>query len=334
MKRVTVKEIAKMAGVSVTAVSFVINNKPGVSDETRKKVKEIINRTGFKPNLNSKRLLLNKSFNICLLTNPYSSPFDDLFYFEITKGILNQSRKYGYNIVISKPVMPKEDLPDIVRSGDTDGMIFMQDIDLSLIEKAAASRIPFVIIDSHTTNANVTSINPDYCEAAYNATSFLIKNGHKKIAMIASETVPDFFTQTKLGFEKALADNDLPMISEFSDITAQNEDTAFEAAKRIISSENRPTSILCTVDSFAIGAIRCAREYGLSVPDDISVMGIDDILLARYIEPKLTTVGIDKEQMGILAMDLLQKKINKEEAESILLPMNIIVRDSVKNLNC
>ena len=332
MKRITVKEIAKMAGVSVTAVSFVINNKPGVSDKTRKKVNEIIERTDFKPNLNSKKLLFNKSFNICLLTNPYSSPFDDLFYFEITKGILSQSHKYGYNIVISKPVMPEGELPDIVYSGDTDGMIFMQDISHNLIEKAVASRVPFVIVDSHNTSENATSINPDYCDAAYNATTFLINNGHKKIAMLASETVPDFFSQTKIGFHKALSDNNLPVLHEFSDITAKNEDTAFEAAKRIILSKNRPTAILCTVDSFAIGALHCVKEYGLSVPNDISIMGIDDILLSRYVEPKLTTVGIDKEQMGVLAMDLLQKKIKGEKTESILLPMNIIIRESVKNI--
>ena len=125
MKKLTVKEIAKMAGVSVTAVSFVLNDKPGVSAETRKKVQKIIQETGFRPNLNSKKLLLNKSFNISLMINSFSSPFEDLFYFEITRGILNRSRKYNYNIVMSKPVMAQSELPDIVYSGDTDGMIFM-----------------------------------------------------------------------------------------------------------------------------------------------------------------------------------------------------------------
>ena len=102
MKKLTIKEIAKMAGVSVTAVSFVLNEKPGVSEETRKKVQAIIEETGFKPSLNSKRLVLNKSFNISLIVNPYSSPFEDLFYFEIMNGILSQGTKHGYNIVINK----------------------------------------------------------------------------------------------------------------------------------------------------------------------------------------------------------------------------------------
>ena len=82
MKKLTVKEIAKMAGVSVTAVSFVLNDKPGVSEATRAKVQQIIDETGFKPNLNSKKLVMNKSFNITLMINSFSSPFDDLFYFD------------------------------------------------------------------------------------------------------------------------------------------------------------------------------------------------------------------------------------------------------------
>ena len=116
-----------MAGVSVSTVSFVLNNKEGVSEKTRKKVKEIIRKTQFTPNLNSKRLIMKKSFNICLLINSTSSPFEDLFYFEITRGILEKSREYGYNIVISEIFESQENkLPDIVYSNDTDGIIFLR----------------------------------------------------------------------------------------------------------------------------------------------------------------------------------------------------------------
>ncbi len=331
MKKLTIKEIAKMAGVSVTAVSFVLNEKPGVSDETRKKVQSIIEETGFKPSLNSKRLALNQSFNISLIVNPYSSPFEDLFYFEIMNGILNQSTKHGYNIVINKP--KRGDLPDSIYSGDVDGMVFMQDITPSMKKKAIASGVPFVVVDTHDSDASIISVSADYTRAAYMATSYLIVNGHRNIALLSSNIVPDFYKQTLQGFANALLENSIAVLPEFIEQTAYNEESAYFAAKELLSRENRPTALLCAIDSFAIGALACCKDMKLSVPDDVSLIGIDDILLARYIEPKLTTIRIDKTEMGAVAMDLLRRQISGKPVKSYSIPMQLIVRDSVKKMN-
>ncbi len=332
MKRVTIKDIAKEAGVSITAVSFVLNNKSGISEDTRKKVQEIINKYNFKPNLNSKKLLFNKSFNICLIINSFSSPFDDLFYFEITRGILNRSLKYNYNIIISKPLAGQSELPDAIYSGEADGIIFMQDIGPALIEKATNSGVPFVVVDSHTNNDKITSINPDYRGATFDATTYLLNHGHRDIAMIASNVVSDFYEQTVSGFISAMEEKSLSPKEEFMNIYATDEDSAYFAAKKLLTADNKPTAILCSVDSFAIGVIRCAKDLGLSVPRDISIIGIDDILLSRYIEPNLTTIGIDKVGMGALAMDMLFQKIKGKNPDSVSLPMELIVRDSVYDL--
>lgn len=330
MKRLTIKEIAKMAGVSVTAVSFVLNNKPGVSDETREHVQKIIDETGFKPNLNSKKLLFNKSFNICVMINPDSSPFEDLFYFEITRGILNKSREHGYTISISEPIYEESELPDMVYIGDTDGIIFMQDITDALTEKVIASDIPFVVVDSHSLSDNVTSVNPDYHGAAYRAASYLLSLGHREIAMISSGVVERFREQTTSGFTSALQEYRLKPKLKYISQSVRNETEAYEAAKLLLTSADRPTALLCTVDTFAIGAMRCAKDLGLRVPEDVSIVGIDDILLALYTEPKLTTVGIDKVRMGELATELLLQKIEGGSPKSTSLPMELIVRDSAQ----
>lgn len=332
MKKLTVKDIAKKAGVSVTAVSFVLNNKPGVSETTRERIQKIIDETEFKPSLSSKKLVLNKSFNICLMMNSFSSPFEDLFYFEITRGIINRSMKCNYNVIISKPIMAQSELPDLIYSGDTDGIIFMQDISPALIEKATASGVPFLVVDSHSNNENVTSINPDYKKAAYDATSYLIRHGHTNIAMIASNVVPDFYSQTLSGFTEAMTEHNITPNPDFCNISATNEDSAYAESKKLFARENRPSAVLCTVDSFAIGVMRCAKDMALAIPDDVSIIGIDDILLSRYIEPKLTTIGIDKVGMGTLAMDMIIQKIKSERVENILLPMKLIERDSVKTI--
>lgn len=329
MKKLTVKDIALKAGVSVTAVSFVLNNKPGVSAATREKIQKIIDETDFKPNLNSKKLVLNKSFNICLMMNSFSSPFDDLFYFEVTRGIINKSMKCGYNVIISKPIMDQTELPDLVYSGEADGIIFMQDISPELLKKVSMCGVPFVVVDSHSTKENVTSINPDYRKAAYDATTFLIKHGHTDIALISSKDFENYHNQTMSGFVEAMSDGGLEPDSALCNMRASDENTAYEEAKKLLSLPNCPSGILCTVDRFAIGVMRCAKEMGVRIPEDISLVGIDDILLSRYIEPHLTTIGIDKVGMGAMAMDMIIKKIDGEAVKSVLLPMELVERDSV-----
>lgn len=334
MKKLTVKEIAKMADVSVTAVSFVLNDKPGISDETREKVKQIIEETGFVPNRSSRNLVKNKSYNISLMINSKSSPFHDLFYFEITRGILDRSRKYGYNIIISRPVDDRTDLPDSVYSGDTDGLIFMQDVGEELMDKAMQVGIPFVVADSHSSKKGITSILPDYFGAAYTAATYLIRNGHRKIAMISYDAVPDFHKQTRLGFLKAMEENGITPDPVLTSVCAKDEKSGYEAAKRIFSDpKNRPTALFSTVDIIMIGAVQCAKDMGISIPDEVSFIGIDDILLSRYVEPPLTTIGINKEEIGALAMDLLYRKIRGKDVENVLLPMELVERKSVKKIN-
>ncbi len=330
MNKLTIKEIAQMAGVSVTTVSFVLNNKPGVSEAVRKRVQEIIDANHFKPNLNSKKLLKNKSYNICLLINSFSSPFEDLFYFDIARGILNQCSQYGYNLIMSKYLNDTEELPDIVYSGDVDGVIFLQDISASLLQKVNEIDIPFVVVDVLKVREDITSINPDYSNAAYDATGYLIDQGHCDIALIANKDVDSFFAQIYHGFRKAMADNGLPLRKDQQSISVSGEDAACRTVQTLLSKQDRPSALLCATDILAIGAIRGAKKAHLSVPKDVSVIGIDDIFLSRYIEPRLTTVSVNKEEMGVYAMDLLYKKLKGKTPESILLPMNLVVRDSVK----
>lgn len=328
MKKLTVKEIAKMAGVSVTAVSFVLNDRPGVSAATREKVQKIIKETGFHPNLSSKKLVKGKSYNVCLMINGVSSPFDDLFYYEIMRGILEASRKCDYNIIISRASKKGTDLPDVVYSGDVDGIIYLQNISEELTEKTIEREVPFVVVDSHSGRAGTTSVTPDYKSATETAAKYLFEKGHEKIAMLSTDAVPDFYTATCDGFERAMKDAGL--VCRYKNTKVKDESGAYAAAKKLLSSSDRPSALLCTVDIFAVGAMNCAKDMGLSVPRDLSVIGIDDIILSRYIEPPLTTVGIDKVKMGELAMEMLMKKINGEPVDSILLPMTLIERKTVE----
>lgn len=332
MAKLTIREIAKMAGVSPTAVSFVINNREGVSDETRRRVNEVIERTNFKPSLNSRRLFFKKSFNISIIIRNTSSPFNDLFYFEIAKGLLQKSKEFGYNIVFTDITVKGNEviLPDIIKRNDTDGVIFLQDTEKSVLTEVSRHNIPFVIVDSHSADNDITCIKADYELSSQTAVKYLIENGHRDIGFIGSSYIPDFYLQAFSGYKNALAELNLPLQPAWIQADATDESSAYKCMERILSCQSVPTAVFCATDMFAIGAIKCAKDKGYNIPSDISFAAIDDILLSRYYEPKLTTIRIDKENMGYLAMEAIVKKIHGEPVASTVVESgNLIIRDSV-----
>lgn len=342
MSKLTIKEIAKMVGVSPTTVSFVINNREGVSEKTRLRVKEVIEKTNFQPSLNSRRLLFNKSFNISIVIRSTSSPFDDLFYLEIAKGLLKKSKEYGYNIVFTDIAIEngKVILPDIIKNQDTDGIVFFQDTEDIVLNEMNNLAIPYVVADAHTDtfdNYNdllPTTISADYELAAFTAVNYLIENGHKNIAFISSSYIPNFYLKTFEGYKRALEAAQLSVQPSWIQSNAIDETSAYNCMAAILSSKTKPTAVFCNTDTFAIGAIKCANDHGYKVPDDISFIGIDDILLANCITPKLTTIRIDKIKMGTLAMELIANKIKGNEVKSVVVQSdNLIVRESVKKTN-
>lgn len=335
MSRITIREIAKMAGVSPAAVSFVINDRPGVSEETRVKVRSIIERTGFTPNMNSRRLVYKRSFNIALVMNNERTPFEDLFYVSITRGLLRKSKEYGYNIVFTEMDVVNNEvhMPELIRSHDTDGIIFLQGSDMGVLRATDRLDIPYVVVDAHEKDVPYTGIYVDYELSAYTSTSYLIQNGHRQIAFISKGSIPLFYIQTFKGFCRALDNHGISIPPDWIQITANDEASAYECMKSIMNGKKLPTAVFCSIDSFAIGGMRCVRDMGYSVPDDISFTGIDNIFLSEYFKPGLTTINIDKEQLGELAMDMIVKKIEGENVESVWVTSDeLIIRDSVKKL--
>ena len=336
MGKITIRDIARMAGVSPAAVSFVINDRPGVSAETRLKVRKIIEKTGFSPNMNSRRLVYKRSFNIALVMHNARTPLEDLFYVGITRGLLRQSKDYGYNIVFTEiDVVNNEVLmPQIVRHHDTDGVIFLQAPNPAILSAMDKLDIPYVVVDAHERNVPYTCVYVDYELAAYISAGYLVDNGHRQIAFIGKGSVPHFYLQTFKGFCRALNKHGVSIPPEWIQVTALDEATAYSCMENILQGTNLPTAVFCAVDSFAIGAIKCAQDKGFNVPGDISFTGLDNIFLSEYFKPGLTTVSIDKEQLGAIAMDLIVKKIEGESVESANVPSdNLIIRESVRDIN-
>lgn len=339
MGNLTIKDIAKMANVSPTLVSFVLNNKPGVSKESRKKIMDIIESTDFKPNIHFRRLTMKRSFNICLVIQKTLSPFNDFFCFELSQELLEQSEKNGYNIILATAEENSKNkyIYELIDRGETDGIIFYRRANATILEKVAEKQLPAVLIDMYNTSQEFLRVNADYYQGAALATKYLIDNGHREIALLSSSYDPEFNTQIFSGFCETMEPNGLSAPLNWLQINCDSEALAYAAMKKILESNRIPTAVVCAADMFAINAIRCVNDFGLSVPGDISFIGIDDLVLSKYVYPPLTTLKIDKRLIAEKAMDMILKKIDHQavenEVEDAVIPITTVIeRGTVKPL--
>lgn len=331
----TISDIARIAGVSKTTVSFVLNNKEGISEETRRKVLTVIEQTNYKPTLNSKRFYFQKSFTIAVVFDKSTYRSDNLFYFDIMNTLLKRCTSYNHSLVYSEYSYVNEELtlPENIMNKDIDGLIFLKDIPLALISILHHLDIPFVVADDHSDHASLYTVKVDYRLAAYTAVQYLIEQGHRRIGFIGNMLLPSFYAQIFSGYQKALREAGLPLELSWCFEKVHNRETVELYTSRLLNEKELPTAIFCMEDILAIELIRYLQKYGIVVPDDISVISIDDIILSNQIYPSLTTIAIDKEKIGSCAIDMLMDLINGKVPENIVVSSNnIVVRESVKKL--
>jgi DNA-binding LacI/PurR family transcriptional regulator len=267
--------------------------------------------------------------------NPSSSPFSDFFYFDVTRGIAEASNRYDYSLLLCQLNHDSGGvIPNSVSNQDADGIIFLQDTPEVILDGVGALGVPFVLVDAQSSvDEKYTTINPDSERSAYVATEYLIKKGHRHIGFIGSSYLPRFYIQTSSGFMRALSDNGLSANPAWVFSNAHDEASACQCMERILDTGKIPTAVFCAGDLYAIGAIRRARMRGYPVPDRISFIGMDDIILSSHITPPLTTISCNTFDMGKLAVDLLMKKIRGETVKSHMVPSeNLIERGSVRAL--
>lgn len=330
MQKLTIREIAKMAGVSISAVSIVLNGRKGVSDETRRKVSEIIEKLQYTPNPNSRRLLFNKTNNIAILFKKSVQPLEHLFYSELSNIIIGACEDLGYNLIFTSVSIENNEvqLPNVIKARDADGVILYGDTDPLITNALDIHAIPYVLVDNHSQDTDKLWIRADYEAAAYMAVTHLIGLGHGKIAYIGNHMLKNHYNQTFSGFRRATEEKSISIPISWIRFEAYNEQEAAGCMDKILGNPDIPTAVFCSADIYAIGAMRSIKSHGLKVPGDISVAGIDDILLCQYTEPTLTTARINKQEMGRLAVEMLIKKINNGNVDNIILPPDVLVARS------
>lgn len=331
-KKMTIKEIASLSGVSQTAVSFVLNERPGVSESTREKVQSVIRMTNYTPNAASQRLTMKKSFNIALIYPSLASPFTDMFYCEVADGLTEELTKAHYNAVFC-PFSEAQlnDAPQIIRRQDADGAVFLQRVGTALLDQLDEQGFPYVLLDIHETDEKHTNVSFDCESFLYGAVEYLVGRGHSNIAFWGLDILPSYYLRCFTGYQKALSHFRLPLETHWIQHSSDLKESVLRGMKRLWEGEKRPTAVCCTSDMLAALAMNAARELGIGVPEELSFIGVDDIILSEYIEPPLTTVNCRKRKMGRLAAQLLLRKINLEEADTeIIREFHIVERQSVR----
>ncbi len=317
MAKLTIIDIAKLAGVSPSTVSLVMNKRPGISEDTRRRVMEVVERMNFAPSQSARSQILKSTQNIAVLFNMNSHPLEHLFQESLNKNILRYCTEHEFNLVFvacsfeddSSPVT----LPNILRSHGVDGVISYGYVPVSVITSLQELELPYLLLDSHQLPNHCMSLHVDYYAASRLAMRYLMDQGHSNIAYIGSNFPPLYSQQTFEGYRSALDEAGIVVPLGWIQMQSRDSDDEDSAAKQmqaILQSGKLPTAVFCAADIYAIGAIRAVKQAGLRVPDDVSIIGIDDILISSYIDPPLTTVHIDTGRLAHRGCDMLFESIN------------------------
>lgn len=334
---ITISDIAKKANVSVATVSRVINNKSkGVGDRTRERVLEIIEEYNYQPSAVARGLVTKKSKIIGVLIPDIANPY----YPRLIKGVEEVAQERGYNIILCDGGNSAEkeiSYLGFLNEHYVSGIIYNNFVDISdtTLEIIQKSSLPLVFVDSKMDYKNCKYVCIDNEKAMHDMITYLINNGHTKIAFMIG-SMNSFSTDERYkGYLKALQEYQIPLDQELiiqGDYVIRQ---GYKAMGKLLARNKEFTAIACCNDLMAIGALEMLEKCNIKVPEQISVVGFDNIDMAKVIRPKLTTVAQPSYEMGRksanILIDIIEGKESKRKNE--VLNTKIIIRDSVKNIS-
>lgn len=309
----TIRDIAEAANVSTAAVSYVINDKPGVSEDTRRKVLKIMQDMKYRPNPQARGLAARRTGMIGLMIPDIT----DAFYVNIVRGVEARANELGYtlNLCTTHGDGDRErDVAERFASGGVDGIIMMTyRLAPSQLKDLSAGRAPVVVIDNPEAVGWVSSIIVDNVALGRTATSYLIELGHTRIAFIHGVEGSITSESRYKGYIEALRLHGVEQASELVTYGSFAYGGGMEAARGLLSLPNPPTAVFAANDQMALGVMSAAAELGLSVPGDVSVIGVDDIEASSLVAPGLTTLKQPTCEIGACAVQTLVDILNESE---------------------
>ncbi|NLY75663.1 MAG: LacI family transcriptional regulator [Firmicutes bacterium] len=327
----TIKDIARKAGVAPSVVSRALNNKYGVKDSTKDLILKLAQEMNYYPNTAARSLVTRKTETIGIMMADISEPY----YSQLIKGMEYIANQTGYTLLFSNSYESVEHnrvLHKMIYAQRVDGLIIVgsniqeKNFSLSLLEK----KIPFVLVERNFSDPRVNCIWVDNVGGAYRATKYLIEQGHRKIAHIAGNLYYQVALDRLDGYKKALLEADIDYSEEL--VVSGNFvwQSGYATMKDILRHHPQCTAVFAANDAMAYGALQAITEAKLTVPDDIAIIGFDDLEFSSLTNPPLTTVRQPRYQMGQKAMELLTDILRGEKKNGIKITLNpeLIIRRS------
>jgi len=330
----TIRDVAQSAGVSPTTVSHMINQTRHVSVEVTARVRASMLELGYRPNALARSLRRGETGTIGMILPDSSNPY----FAEVGHAIESEAFSHGYSLILcnSEGDQDKESFyTRVLMEKQADGIMFISSgVEDSSIRMLLGLHIPLVVIDRMCGNLAIDVVLSDNYRGGYDAAEYLAGLGHRRIGMITGPTRVTPSAEREAGFRQALSDRGMEMDDSLIVAGAFSAQTGYHAALMLLNRIQPPTAIFASNDMMALGSLRAAYEHGLRVPEDLSLIGFDDIELASYVVPPLTTMSQPKDKIGRAAVDLLVRRIeNPERApERIVFPSSLVLRSSCRRL--
>lgn len=334
-KRNSIYEIAKKAGVSIATVSRVLNNSKFIKDSTKKLVLKVIKELDYRPNFFARNLVKNKSKTIGLLIPDIINPI----FPEMAKGISDKAFLNDYTVFLSntdESIEKEIKLVNQLIEKRVDGIIFIstemcnKDGDYTHYIYLAKKNIPTVLINGSIENTDIPFVRINELKAGYIATRHMIEKGLRKIAFLGGPENSIPTTDKLKGYKKAFKEFNLIIKKEYIILDRYEIKNGFKNTTSLLNMKEKPEGIITVSDALAIEAIRAARAKNISIPDDIKIIGFDDIKFSASFSPSITTIAQPKYKMGAMALDMLVRLIEKKDIpkRKILVKPKLILRDS------
>jgi len=331
---ITINDIARIANVSKATVSAVLNSKPGISQATRDRVLEIVTEMKYRPSHIARSLSTRRTGSIGLVTKEIDNPY----FSKLMKGVFDTCSNSDYTVLLgSSELIPEREIQSIetLMNQGVDGLIISplhgDSIDYSYLSDLIRDKFPLVTL-GHVPNFQTTVVEIDNIRAARQATTYLIEQGHRRILFFSGPPYSIHSLERRKGYEEAMNIHGVEIPE--SDILSSGSYIidGYEKGRRFfLDNTNHPTAVLCYNDLVAIGLINALTELGIWVPDDISIIGFDDIDFSSSFKIPLTTVHIPAYDIGRKAAEMLIQQIQLDipRIRQLVIEPKFIIRDSV-----
>ncbi|MBW5447758.1 LacI family DNA-binding transcriptional regulator [Cohnella sp. CFH 77786] len=335
---VTIKDVARKAGVSPSTVSRVISNHPRISPETSRRVKEIMKQLGYHSNIMARSLVSNKTFTLgMILPRPAEELFQNHFFAENIRGITTQASRNGYDVLMTAGHSEHGELEAVtrlVKGKRVDGIILLQSRkDDPIIAFLKKEDFPFILIGNYGDN-DILCVDNDNVQASYDATMHLISQGHHRIGFVSGPPNLTVSRDRLEGYKKALTDNGIRLETEWVMEGEFLQESGYRAMSFFMNLPDRPTALVVIDDIVTFGILRGLSELGYKVPDDLSLVSFNNIYLAELSSPPLSSIDIGIYQLGYMASQLLTRRIQGEKPQQLrtIVPHRLVVRESSLNI--